>query len=163
MWWDSGMPVEFAQGEDRLPEGIHQVSTAEVKALLVDPFPNSSTRPGLYERWLGVREAIRRIVPVQTEWLNGSYVTKKEDPGDIDLIVFLDPKVDQLDTPDQILLLGLTAQEVTKVLHGCHSFPVTAYPPGHPAHASYLAAMQTWRAFFGKDREGNAKGFLEIV
>lgn len=164
MWWDAiAVSVEFPQGEDRLPEGIHQVTPDEMKALLVDPFPQSETRARLYERWLGVREAIRRVVPVQREWLNGSYVTRKDDPGDIDMITFLDPAVDQLDLPAQVLLSALITPQVAKTMHDCHSFPIVAYPEGHPAHAEYLGHEQTWASFFGRDREGNPKGFLEIV
>lgn len=155
--------VEFPPGEERLPPGCHQCTPAEVKTLLVDPFPNSQTRAVLYERWLAVREAIRRVVPVQAEWLNGSYVTKKEDPGDIDMISFLDPAVDQLDAADQVLLSTLVAEDLSRDLHGCHSFPVIAYPEGHPGHSAYLGAKQTWAAFFGRDRDGNSKGYLEIV
>jgi hypothetical protein len=157
------MTVEFPNDQDRLPAGCHPVSTDEFKSLLVDAFPDSSSRPDLFERWLAVREGIRRIVPVQAEWINGSYVTRKQEPGDIDMIVFLDPEIDQLDAADQTLLLGLVAKDVTKHLHGCHSFPVIAYPEGHPDHDAYVAAKETWSAFFGRDREGNPKGFLEIV
>ena len=157
------MAVEFPAGEDRLSPGRQRATVAEVESLLVTGFPTSRTRRPLFDRWVAVREAIRRIVSVQSEWLNGSYVTTKENPGDIDMVTILDPaEVEGLDAASQAMLKGLVAGNASKNLHMCHSFVIVAYPQGHPAHGVYQQNLQYWSALFGHDREGRPKGYLEI-
>jgi hypothetical protein len=157
------MAIQFPDGKDCLPPGRHQISEDEVEGLLVDAFPNSTRRRLLYEQWRAVREGIRRIVSVEAEWLNGSYVTKKVEPDDIDMVTILSPEVDELDAADRALLSGLVARHLSEQLHGCHSFALVAYPEDHPNHESYLTAKAYFEKLFGHDRDGAEKGFLEVV
>ncbi len=101
---------------------------------------------------------------MDSDWLDGSYVTKKEEPDDIDMLTICDAAaIDGLDKPSRALLLGLVARELSRELHSCHSFLLVAYPEGHPAHAVYQASRQYWEDLFGRDRAGDPKGFLEIA
>lgn len=158
------LAIEFPDGESVLPPGRLQATIDEVRAALVDGFPNSVRRRPLFERWVALREAIRRIVEVDSDWLDGSYVTKKEEPNDIDMLTIVDePAIEALDEASKTLLKGLVARELSRELHECHSFLLVSYPEGHPAHGVYQATRQYWENLFGHDRGGDPKGFLEIV
>lgn len=157
------MIIDFPEGETVLPPGRHPASIEDVKSLLVDGFPSSERRRPLFERWVAVREAIRRVTTVEAEWLDGSYVTRKEEPNDIDMLTFFEESaIESLDEASKALLRGLVAKELSRELHACHSFLLVVYPEGHPAHAVYQAGRQYWENHFGHDRSGQPKGFLEI-
>lgn len=158
------MALQFPNGSSVLPPGRHAATVLEVEATLVDGFPSSMRRRPLYERWLAVREAIRRIVSVQEEWLDGSYVTKEPEPHDVDMVSHLPhDEVDGLDAASQATLLGLVAGHQSRDLHFCDSFVVVVYPSNHPQHAVYKQALQYWDKLFGHDRAGNPKGYVEVT
>jgi hypothetical protein len=157
------MAIEFAPGEDYLPAGRHVASVAEIEAALVGGFPSSLRRPALFEQWRTLFQAIERIVEVRAQWIDGSFVTRKEEPGDIDLVSHLDGELlDALDPVEWMLLRGLIAGQVSKALHDCDSFFVAVYPEGHPARDAYERALAYWDAWFGADRAGRSKGYIEL-
>jgi len=161
---DTRMALEFPEGSDALAAGRQAASIDEVEAALVDAFPASVTRRPLFESWLALREAIRRLVSIDTEWIDGSYVTTKQDPKDIDVVTHISgPELDALDAPAQATLSGLVSGPVSRHLHGCDSYICAVYPPGHPQHAAYEAAKVYWANWFGHDRAGQPKGYVEIV
>jgi hypothetical protein len=158
------MALEFPNGSDVLPPGRHSASVLEVEAALVGRFPASARRRPLYQRWLAVREAIRRIVVVEKEWLDGSYVTREQEPQDIDMVSHLPhDTVDGLDEAGKAMLLGLIAGYRSRDLHACDSFVLVAYPDGHPQHAVYQQVLRYWDNLFGHDRSGTPKGFVEVT
>src|SRR5437016_4245337 len=94
--WDLGDPcnpprmaLAFVEGSDYLPPGGHAATVSEIRAFFVDAFPSSTSRSNLFDRWAVLLEAIERIIHVDAQWIDGSYVTKKQDPGDIDLVSHL--------------------------------------------------------------------------
>jgi uncharacterized protein DUF6932 len=161
---DCWVALDFPTGSDTLPAGRHVASVAEIEAALVDGFPRSRGRRPLFESWLGVREGIRRIVAVETEWIDGSYVTKKEEPADLDLVTHIEgDALDALDSAGRAMLAGLVANKLSQLLHGCDSYICPVYPAGHPQHALYQQAFQYWDKWFGQDRNGHPKGYVEVT
>ncbi len=73
-----GIPALQENGE--LPPGEHQASLDEVEAV----YGSSTDRRKLLMR--GLREAANNFEfsGVRTLWINGSFITDKEDPNDID-------------------------------------------------------------------------------
>lgn len=158
------MSLDFEDGTDRLPVGRHRATLEEIEALLVEGFPDSATRGPLFASWRNLVAAIQRVVSVQAHWLDGSFVTTKQDPNDIDAVTHLDGAlVDALDEVDMTLIKGLLSHKITEALHGCDSYLVVEYPEGHPGRTAYEAAVAYWDDWFGKDRDGNPKGYVELV
>jgi hypothetical protein len=161
---DYYMALDFPPGSDTLPAGRHAATVDEVEAALVNAFPTSTRRRPLFESWKAVREAIRRVVAVETEWLDGSYVTRKLDPDDIDMVTHIDGgALDALDPADKALLRGLVSDKASQHLHGCDSYWCAVYPPTHPQHAVYRQAFDYWDKWFGQDRNGQPKGYVEVT
>ena len=137
---------------------------AEIENALVDGFPNSQTRGILFARWCALREALRRLVSVEAEWLNGSYVTDKQDPNDIDVVNFIEHReLEKLDAAGKTLLKGLVHNKISQALHGCDSYLVAVVPEDHPQYHAYQEITAYWDKWLGTDREGNAKGYLEVT
>lgn len=71
-----------------LPAGIHQMTLAELKTDFVESFPASIRREQIYERFLDFLRIIIMIDVVEEIWIDGSFVTKKDEPDDIDAVAF---------------------------------------------------------------------------
>jgi hypothetical protein len=85
------------------------------------------------------------LVPACDVWVDGSFVTAKDEPDDIDLSVMVDGEVfDRLDPVAQQSLLDLTTQPLKPELH---TFVSILRPRDHPDHRltedyrNYLAEL----------------------
>lgn len=147
-----------------LPTGLVKVSAEQVHEHFVAPFTTSRNRQRLYNQWLLHRRAIVSIVPIERQWLNGSYVTGKVDPSDIDVVTFIDGEaLNALDAPQQAILEELTAGHTTRDRWGVDSFLVPTYPEGHPDRALARKVEGSWQTMW-TNVKGSAltKGFLEV-
>lgn len=147
-----------------LPTGLIPATTDQVHATFVAPFASSTTRQELYDKWLLHRAAIESLVPIQRQWIDGSYVTSKVDPADVDVVTFVDgADVEALDPAQLALLESLTSGHETRDQWGVDSFLVATYAEGHPARAVSRRAEGSWRRLWtsvkGTDQ---SKGFLEV-
>ncbi|UJP40818.1 DUF6932 family protein [Cellulomonas palmilytica] len=148
-----------------LPVGRHVVTAEEFKQHFVDAFPESKTRARLHRRWERHLEALTSVIPVEAQWIDGSFVTGKVDPGDIDLVTFIDgPQYDALAPGLQSMVAALLAGKQTKAVWGMDSYPAFRYPQGHPAQPLADDGINEWHEFWQKQREqdGLVKGYLEV-
>ena len=159
------MPIPALDADGLLPPGRHTASVAEVKAAFVDPFGGSASRMAIFTGWRMHRESLQNVVPGMYQWIDGSFVTSKPDPGDIDVVTFIDGV--QYDAmPDwrralgQSLMLGHGNQQFWNV----DSFAVPVVPATHPTHAAYAQAEQYWDDLWSKVRGATRqKGYLEVA
>jgi hypothetical protein len=148
-----------------LPAGIHPATVQDVEDTFVTPFQGSTTRAGIFSFWVEHRKAIADFVVLGKQWLDGSFVTDKNDPGDADVVTFLDPdEVDQLPPHRVIMLQGLMGGPYTRGLWRCDSYYIAEYPLGHPYRQTYEQYVQYWNGHFSKVRgsPSTVKGFVEV-
>lgn len=56
----------------------------------VRSFPASETRAHLFQNWLNYNQLLRQEIGADfTQWINGSFVTQKLNPKDIDIVSFI--------------------------------------------------------------------------
>ncbi len=97
------------------------------------------------------------------QWLDGSFASDKRDPADADVVSFIDgPQFDELPQHRQLLIRQLLLGSHTEALWRCDSHPVVVYPADHPAHRHTVLAMTWWRSYFGTQRDGSPKGWIEV-
>ncbi len=98
------------------------------------------------------------------QWIDGSFVTKEQRPGDIDLVTFIDFQI--------IASLGNVLQSYTypesETLFQVDAYIVAVYPVDHKKYYLYQHDKAYWIDQFDKTRRNKAgnklsKGFLEIV
>lgn len=121
-------------------------------------------RRWLYERLLSLFEKlIKEEIEEQIAlfWINGSFVTKKELPKDIDVVIFIHhdlflKKLDRL-------------RKLQSQFHGKIDFFFEPYyPENHRLHAVSLILKNDWENLFSRTRrqpetkEIHKKGFLQI-
>lgn len=161
--------------EGNLPEGVYDCTEATMEVAFVSAFPESAVRGELFSGFKSLRILARNVSPPATQWVNGSYVTTKQEPDDVDVLSFVDydtltklPR-DQID--EVYALLG--AKDKTKKKFRCHTFLELSYPPGHPQYRFFERERLHWLRWFGTTRDtrrtdgtilpGKAKGFVQIT
>ena len=147
-----------------LPAGRHVTDVHEVEVRLVLPFPLSMTRPDLYSRWRSRRQAIAALVPsFSQEWLSGSFASAKRDPGDVDVVTFIQrADIEALDGDDRARLLDLVTGSAAKLRFGTHGFICPVADDADPQRAAYLKARGYWDEFWSYTKTGDERGYLDV-
>jgi len=142
------MIPDFAPGSGQLPPGEYEATWAEI----TDRFGWNQRRRQLLD---GLAEALQALAGAGCSrvWLNGSFVTDKEEPGDFDAV--WEPRgVDRLLlerlAPEVLDLTNHRAAQ--KLRFGGELFP----------NIIEGASGKTFERFFQTDRDGNAKGIVVI-
>lgn len=131
---------------DVLPSGIHDASMAEVE----QRFATNSGRAKLFEGLKQGVESLRRA-GCKAVYLDGSYVTAKENPADFDAC--WDPLGVDVKKLDPVLLDFSNKRANQKIKYGGEFFPSSAKAD----------AAATFINFFQVDRyTGMPKGILRI-
>lgn len=152
-----------------LPEEIYHPDDSEFEQRFVIGFPGSSTRQRIYEGFCRLRMEIAPLGLNGWHWVDGSYVTAKVDPEDLDLVTFADSaQVDNLSTEDQTTINDLiNGEDRTKRFFGCDTFFVSVLSHGDPLYSTYERVREGWRKFFSRTNLKKTgmdlpKGFVEL-
>jgi len=84
------MPIPDFNVSGLLPVGVHDCTMAEVQARL-GTFQSSDQRPALFSRLEALVQAMQASGLFETVLIDGSFVTAKTTPNDIDLVAVLRP------------------------------------------------------------------------
>ena len=92
-------------------------------------------------------------------WIDGSFMTQKIDPADVDLAVRLSYGALPNPGPEQTALIDQIAR---KQFAGCDSYVFVEYPTDHPRHAAGDMMRAYWQRQFGFSRTDEFKGVAVI-
>lgn len=143
-----------------LRPGMHSLTFSELEHIAVTALPESPRRVELFTKLTAWADAVRLAGITGTLWVDGSFLTEKENPGDIDCILWNPRWVDpSLDTPS-------TRQLLEKLLDQAHAealYNLDFYMESPAAHEVFHREAY-WRGILGfcHDRV-TAKGFAEIA
>lgn len=135
-----------------------------MKTTFVDNFPFSEQRRWLFQNYLNfVGELQTKVFPYFTQWLDGSFVTRKQEPKDIDVVTFLDYRVMQSKEKAIEPFWTYNLEEF-----GLDSYFVPVFPPEHEKHLVYLQDFHRWKDLFSNTRPNSLgisqqKGYLEVI
>lgn len=132
-----------------LPAGLHRMTAQDLKALAADKFQHSTRRAGL---WANFQKLLNKLAGLKLPceiWVDGSFLTEKPDPSDVDFVV--DVPIAAIAGADaaQAEILEKLAKKKFKKTDQLHSFVMFTAPVGHLAHADSLRAHDQWRKDFG--------------
>jgi hypothetical protein len=132
-----------------LSSGIHYMSVEDVKLFFVDRFPESVRRKMIFDKFLQFLENILRLDIITELWLNGSFVTEKPDPGDIDAVAFFDRnKLNNRKNIENNPLINITYVQLNYLTD------IRLIDKDNEALRSY------WRGWYGFSRDEQPKGFV---
>lgn len=180
-----GMPDFDSRGN--LPPKCWEVTLDDIKENLVDNFPYSTTRLSRFQCLSRFKNELTTNVKSCTRLLiNGSFVTKKVNPYDVDFIIVIDSTKltrrednylnslisikNQLraeyDNYKEMYLNGLIPKERLYRLglfnYGCDFFRLDKLDNNHPLYQNYLDDKNYWINWWSHDRYNNPKGFLDL-
>lgn len=113
----------------------------------------------------GLQQFIGRLIAsglTAEIWLDGSFLSEKIDPADVDIVVRCDA-ISQYDsgTPEQRAAIDWVIAN-QKISLKCDSYPLFYYPPGHPLHTEGEWWYSYWHVKWGFSREEDPKGIAVI-
>jgi len=138
-----------------LEAGIHNMAQADMHGIFVQPFKNPERRERLLLRLEALLTKLKEV-PIRMEiWIDGSFATSKESPGDVDLVVvFEQNEVNNLATDHQTALLDIFSnQKTTKLRYECDVYFIM----------NDMHDKSYWRGLFGFDRNEKPKGIARLI
>ena len=132
-----------------LPEGLYDTAIEEIRTTM----GFTRRRLELIDGLVRYLDAWDRQNLLECTIIDGSFVTDKPEPGDIDiLLVPTTEGLRSMEYANLVLELCLNRDE-TKERYGCEAFPVLG---------SDSQNYREWYTFFSTDRHGNKRGLLRV-
>ncbi len=127
----------------------------------VDRFPLSKTRA---EIMVGLAEVIERLIQYRVVgelWVDGSFLTEKINPGDVDIVLRVPSSVYDDGTSEQ--------REIVDWIYGnlrehnlCDSYMFYEFPEADPNYLLGEEMRDYWSKWFGHSRDRTPKGIAVI-
>ena len=133
----------------------------EVRQLCVDNFPSSKTRESIMN---GLESVVQKLVEARIcgdLWVDGSFVTGKINPNDVDVLLHIKPDFYDTVAHDQKQII----QWVNTDLKGdylCDSYVMYEYPKGDPQESDYEWLRAYWIKQYGWSRGEEMKGIVLV-
>jgi len=133
------------------------MSLDEFRQKMVDPFAGDAQRLRLFlrlEEWI---TKLRLLKVTAILWLDGSFVTAKFAPSDIDCMMWNPTFVGGVSKSDEGVIKGLVDRATARTLYGLDLYMES------PPLPEVLHRQAYWRGLFGFQHTGvDAKGFVEL-
>jgi hypothetical protein len=153
----TAMPQKFDHPA-LLPPGVHRLDETALFALAVAPFPNDGHRRQLYGQLGNWQNQLRSIGIGGTLWLDGSFLTAKAGPEDIDIVMWNPISKVALDPSAQSVVAALLDKANERAIFGLDLY-IESPTPGQQVHREAY-----WKGFFGFCHDQvTAKGFVEVA
>lgn len=134
--------------------GFLDINSSELENTFVKPFVNKDRREYLLQRFNSLIERFKETGLNAEIWIDGSFATKKPEPGDIDIIFFVDGKEVNLLHPDsKKILTDLNNRKITQIRYNCDVFIVLNQD---------FNMRSYWRGWFGFSRDEVPKGIIRL-
>jgi hypothetical protein len=151
--------------EGILPPGRFTCSPRALHSRFVEAFPGSHSRAAIYREWRSHRAALRSLAPVLYQWIDGSFVTDKENPSDIDVVVFMDGEAfDRLPKWKQNVVEELCNGKGSASYSHVDAQVAMSYASADIRRQLYERDRELWDRLWSSRRRGSGdvKGYLEV-
>jgi hypothetical protein len=138
-----------------LPDGVHSADELTFRERFVKDFPDSQVRPTICHGFFLLRREAQSQGLTATQWVDGSFVESKLEPGDVDLVSFIDYDILNALAPTVQTFVEQTMNggEATKAKYQTHTFLVPSCAPSHSFFPVFEQLRGYWREWFGQTRE----------
>jgi hypothetical protein len=156
--------MEFDLIGHLVPYTVIQTKFEVFEKTLVYDFPTHSSRYEILEGYKQYLAKLKQIIGNSFfQWVDGSFVTDKLNPNDIDIVTFLDY---QIFFRKENFLSNLIAPE-SKLLFQVDAAFVPIFPENHRLRYATEWDMNFWKDFYGKTRPDThqrqmSKGFIQL-
>ena len=131
-------------------------SLVQVEVLCVSKYPESATRPFLWEGFTIAHDKVLAARPKGEVWISGDFVVDHEDPDFAQVHLRIRPGAI---TPEIDELLSYLNEDKTTEKLGCDFTSLIEVPEGDPAFQIINEAAELFFNEFTEHEEGEKKGF----
>jgi hypothetical protein len=137
-----------------LAQGFHPMTVEELRELCVSKFPDSTVRGDIMAGFEAIYERAISVGIEGEAWVDGSFLTNKIDPEDVDFIVLAEARFRDSGTPEQQDFIEwlISNENDPQKSFLCHTDVVLLYPPASPLYESLTVRTK-------KHWEENVYGF----
>lgn len=152
--------LEFNFDENgNLPAGEYPIDFDDLKQVFVDGFGTSYTRR---RNWDGFNAFVKFLIDAglkdMTIWVDGSFISNKENPNDFDFVTLIEPKnLNNLSKAQQSKLCSIFEHETAKSFFYCDPYIILVDGSEYNINRNAY-----WKKQWGHDRFGNSKGFVVV-
>lgn len=147
--------MEFDNFGNLHPYSIIKAELNIIEDLFVTSFVESITRKTLFGDFYLFLNEMKRIVENGTLWLDGSFVTLKKDPKDIDILIFVRSEI-LLKKERELTILKKKYQPKID------SYFIEILPENHPKYFLFEMNRKEWLFTFSTSRSFQNKGIIQI-
>jgi hypothetical protein len=152
--------IEFDENGHLKPYDIIKVDLVTVKQVFVDEMSFSTTRKRIFENYLEYLAILHELIPSGfTQWIDGSFTTRKRNPNDIDILTFI---------PFEIFKKN--AKEIDKLRQwkydkqkGIDGYFLELFPETHQDYKFFNSDYIEWYRTFSRNRSNQEKGIIELT
>lgn len=143
--------------------GLHEITLDGLRQMCHLDFPLSKTRESILNGLVDFLVKLRAAAITSGEvWIDGSFLTRKIDPQDVDFVVCVDADVYDNGTVEQKAFMDSIANDDWKSPNFCDCYLSLAWPAGHALHNEGELNREYWKKQFGTSRNGDPKGMAVI-
>ncbi len=159
------MELNFDSRGNLKPYEIIKISFEDFQEVFVNSFDKDSRRHLLLEKYLNYLQDFSQILNGNFyQWIDGSFVTTKYNPRDIDLVSiihFEDFEMNSKKISDKFVSLN------ARKLYVVDAYVVADYPESHPKYSFTHTDLLYWKDLFSQTKVNRAKrqypkGFVQI-
>lgn len=129
-----------------LPKGFHPLDIDGMRKICVEAFPENARRVEIMSGFELIYESLQSAEIPGEIWIDGSFLTKKVDPDDIDFVVMTPNAIFDDGTPEQKSLIDwlIDNEDDPKKSFRCHSHVELMYDQESPLHYLTFATRNHW-------------------
>lgn len=144
-----------------LPPGLSEMTGDELRSLCVDGFPGSTSRRYLADMLEELLDLTADHGLICDVWVDGSFVTSKLVPADVDVVFVFDEAEALGATHDAFALIDRIGQNLRDEML-CDTYVVFRFPVGHSNYEEGIERLQYWNRVFGYHNGRSRKGVALI-
>jgi len=144
---------------------IH-LSEGDFREIFVDSFNKDSCRYEIFRNFSSYNQDFKKFISKDFKlWVNGSFVTKKVNPTDIDFLIIVDYEIYQLKTS---IIKSQFIKNTSLKKYKLDAYLLVEYPKNHELYKQVQLDLAYWRDWFTKtrlsrNRKRHPKGFIELI
>lgn len=136
-----------------LSEGFHLLTLEQIEQICVLAI-GTKRRKDLFQRLKILLDEFRKFNISLEYWINGSFVTSKPNPGDIDIVVFADAV--------EVCNLSQQVKTALRILQDPHDIRARYNCDVYFIAGAGIADIEYWTKTFSGKKKGPLKGIIKL-
>lgn len=149
------MELKFDKRGHLTPYERNQMEFKEFKNMFVESFDEDSSRHKIFKDYINYLEEFKSaITPNFKQWVNGSFVTNKKNPNDIDFVTLIDHEIAK--ERYNLLLEKFINKQALKEFN-LDAYIVRIFPQDHKEYGKTHSDLLYWEHWFTHSRKNRMK------